>query len=227
MKFTISLIIALGLAVAATASGGLYALQGGGAAAHIGHILDEASNPPEGLEGLGYLQMLQEEIESSVAIMGLANPASDGRLRLRLTARQVMRCVEREAEPVVFMRGDPEGHCGRIYFGIRPAAEAIISHVQLAVESPDASPAVGTHATHVIASANNIISRSDEIEELVRQIFVGDDTEAFRPLVVRIGELVDAMLHGVDANGDGTIGWQEGEGGADAITQHMGLLQAG
>ena len=227
MRFAISLAIALGLAVGATGlPGTLYAVQGGNPVHnHIGHIMDMAPNPPEGLEGLGYLQMAQEESESAIAIMSLVTPATANRLQMRLAARQVMRCVEREAAPVVFMRGDPEGHCGRVWFGIRPAAAAIVRHVQLAAESPGASQAVQTHANHVIASANNIISRSDAIEDLVRQVFEEDDVDAERPMLVRIGEIVSQLLPGVDANGDGSIGWQEGEGGVDAIRQHMELMQ--
>ena len=39
--------------------------------------------------------------------------------------------------------------------------------------------------------------------------------------------LTDAIVNGVDADGDGRVGWQEGEGGLAQATQHLGLLKRG
>ena len=223
MRFATSLAIAFGLIVGtAGLTGNLSALQGNAAGTHIGHILDMAPNPARGLEGIGYMLMAEELSESAIAVMGGVDVATADRLHLRLAARQVMRCVDREASPVVFMRGDPEGPCGRVFFGIRPAIQAIVTHLQLAVES---APGLQTHANHVVTSATNTISRCDEIEDLVRQVFEEDNVDLARPMVARIGELVAQLLPGVDANGDGSIGWQEGEGGIATIRQHMELAQ--
>ena len=37
--------------------------------------------------------------------------------------------------------------------------------------------------------------------------------------------LTDAILNGTDANEDGRVGWQEGEGGLAQATTHMGLIK--
>ena len=225
MKFVISLTIVLGLTLVAAGPGSLYALQEGDPAHnHIAHIMERGPGTPE---GVGFLPIAVEEAEIAGMIADAASPASANRLGLRSTARQIMRCVDRSAELLGFIRGDSEGPCGRIYYGIRPAAAAIASHVQLAAESPGASQNVQTHANHVVASANNILRRADEIEALVVQVFAAETADAARPMVVRLIEMVPALLAGVDANGDGTIGWQEGEGGLAAVRQHMELMMKG
>jgi len=38
--------------------------------------------------------------------------------------------------------------------------------------------------------------------------------------------LAEELVSGRDANGDGTISWQEGEGGLDQVQQHMGFIAA-
>ena len=47
------------------------------------------------------------------------------------------------------------------------------------------------------------------------------------PLVERMNELAGQLREGVDANGDGQITWEEGEGGLAQAEQHMGFMQQG
>lgn len=44
-------------------------------------------------------------------------------------------------------------------------------------------------------------------------------------LLTELVSLTEAMLNGVDADGDGRIGWQEGEGGLAQAARHLELLQ--
>ena len=45
------------------------------------------------------------------------------------------------------------------------------------------------------------------------------------PLVAELNALAQALLSGVDANGDGRTGWQEGEGGLEVAQTHANLMK--
>jgi len=58
----------------------------------------------------------------------------------------------------------------------------------------------------------------------------GTDEEAEDPLdvaaaVAELASLTNAMVEGVDADGDGRIGWQEGEGGLAQASTHLQILR--
>ena len=44
-------------------------------------------------------------------------------------------------------------------------------------------------------------------------------------LVAELSDLAQALLSGVDANGDGRTGWQEGEGGLEVAQTHGNLMK--
>ena len=44
-------------------------------------------------------------------------------------------------------------------------------------------------------------------------------------LVAELNTLAQALLSGVDANGDGRTGWQEGEGGLEVAETHGNLMK--
>jgi hypothetical protein len=46
-------------------------------------------------------------------------------------------------------------------------------------------------------------------------------------LVDQLNKLAGQMMTGVDANNDGRVGWQEGEGGLQQATTHMQLMMKG
>jgi hypothetical protein len=45
--------------------------------------------------------------------------------------------------------------------------------------------------------------------------------------VVEIETLTQAILVGSDANGDGTVSWEQNEGGLAQAAQHMQFMQEG
>jgi hypothetical protein len=83
-----------------------------------------------------------------------------------------------------------------------------------------------THSAHVVASAKNTERRSDQIVAIA-QIIVSyiDSPEDAAELYKDLKALSDALVAGTDANGDGQVGWQEGEGGLQIVEQHANFMR--
>ncbi len=112
-------------------------------------------------------------------------------------------------------------------FGVKRAADGVAQHIELAASSDGASQNVQTHAVHVAASARTVSQRAEEMLALTEQIGNATTAAAAAPLVEQLAELAGQLTSGVDADGDGRVGWQEGEGGLDQVEQHVGLLARG
>ena len=109
-------------------------------------------------------------------------------------------------------------------YGVKRAAQNIAAHIEMAAEVEGASQAVITHSVHVASSARNTVGRSDEIATLAREIQDAGTAAEAMGLAERLQTLTTQLFSGVDADGDGRVGWQEGEGGLDTVQQHVDLM---
>lgn len=96
------------------------------------------------------------------------------------------------------------------------------------IVQPEPEPADTTEAADTARAEGAVEEEPDEEE--------ADEEEAaespepltaaeIEALLTEIVSLTEAMLNGVDADGDGRIGWQEGEGGLAQAARHLELLQ--
>jgi hypothetical protein len=112
-------------------------------------------------------------------------------------------------------------------FGLRRAAAGIADHIGFAAAAADASDNVKLHAVHVAASAANVVRWADEAVALARTVRFSTRPGVAEDAAARIYTLVEQMIGGVDADGDGTISWRDGEGGLAQAEQHMGFMVQG
>lgn len=207
------LVAALALA-AVSSSGELEAQQENAGHAHIGHVLDGFGPTPD---GDGLLPTAQAEAEIAAQHAGLAASDPTNLEGMRAHARHVLHAVD----PSQIDSGPGQG------FGVKRAAEGIAQHVQLAADADGASDNVQTHASHVAAAARTVAARADEIVEVVGQIEDAYDYTEAGEHVQRLQTLAEQLTTGADADGDGQVGWQEGEGGLQHVEQHMELMARG
>ena len=179
---------------------------------HIGHVMDAWNDTPE-MAGLLPAAIAEAEIAARHASLAASDPANLGSIQ-RHTAH-----VLHAVDPSQIENGPGNG------YGVRRAAEGAAKHIMAAASSGDASGAVRTHAEHVATSAQNTVARADEIVALAQRIAMADSAEAAAGLVAELAGLADALLAGVDANGDGRTGWQEGEGGLQVALTHGNLMK--
>jgi hypothetical protein len=68
---------------------------------------------------------------------------------------------------------------------------------------------------------------SERIVALGRQARAASSAAEAAPLLGEIETLTQAILAGSDANGDGTVSWEQSEGGLARAAQHMQFMQEG
>jgi hypothetical protein len=213
--------VSAGLALACTLSAGFLSAQTPAAAqtpagptpaqVHLGHVTTKFVNVREG----GLMQAARAEANVVVqhAALGMQNPNDLNSMKTH--ARHIIHAID----PRRVESGPGTG------YGLLQASENLVRHVELASRAAGANDQMKTHATHVVASAKNTQRRADRIVAMAIIIadFVetpADAAELFRDLKA----LADQLVAGTDANGDGTVGWQEGEGGLQIVEQHVGFM---
>ncbi len=202
-------IVSLALALVAVAGVQQAAAQ---AHAHIGHVADEWNDTPE-MAGLLPAAIAEARVAAQHAEFA-ANDPSDLDAMKRHTAH-----VLHAVDPTQIENGPGAG------YGVKQAAEGAAKHIMAAANSDDASGAVKGHAEHVATSARNAVSRADEIVMLAQRIDMATSAGDAAPLVSQLNDLAQALLAGVDANNDGSVGWQEGEGGLEVAETHLNLMK--
>jgi hypothetical protein len=84
-----------------------------------------------------------------------------------------------------------------------------------------------THTEHVTASLENVTHWSDQAVATAQKIRAATTAAAAAPLITELIAQLNTISNGIDADKDGTIGWQVGEGGLAQAQQHMALMMKG
>jgi hypothetical protein len=181
--------------------------------AHIGHVADGFRSTPDG-QGLLPAGVAEAQVAAQHAGFAARDPNNlDG-------MKRHMGHVIHALDPSQVESGPGAG------FGVKAAAAGVVRHIELAAGSDGASDNVKTHANHVATAARNVERWADEAIALANEVLDATDNSA-ADLVAEIEELTDAILNGRDANGDGRVGWQEGEGGLEQATFHVNAMKRG
>jgi hypothetical protein len=112
-------------------------------------------------------------------------------------------------------------------YGVKRAVAGALQHVQLAATSDGASDIVKTHAVHVTASLENVAQWTDQAIAIARKLLAAKDVATGQPFVDELVALTAQIAAGIDANNDGQVGWQAGEGGLRQAQTHMRLMMKG
>ena len=201
----------LGVAlVAMLAAPALYAQNP--AHAHMGHVADGFRGTPDG-QGLLPTAVAEAEVAAQHAGFAARDPSNlDG-------MKRHMGHVLHALDP-----SQVEGGPG-LGYGVKAAAEGVVRHIELAAGSDGASDAVKTHSNHVATAARHAAAMADEAITVAKEIQAATDAGAAAEMLERLVALTDAIANGMDADGNGRVGWQEGEGGLAQATQHMNLMK--
>jgi hypothetical protein len=181
---------------------------------HMGHVMTSFMNTPD---KQGLLPVARAEAATAAQHAALAAKAPTDLNAMKLHAGHVLHAID----PSLEANGPGLG------YGVKPAAKGVAQHIQLAANAAGASDNVKTHAVHVMASANTVVERADAIAALAQKIRAASTAAEAAPLAAQMSTLCQQLTTGVDANGDGRISWETGEGGLDQALQHMQLMQKG
>lgn len=181
---------------------------------HVAHVATAFGDTPD---GMGLLPAAEAEAAVAVQHAGLAaRDLTDlGSMKTHVAH------VQHALDPTVVENGPGRG------YGLVTAAEGVARHIELAAGVDGAAGSVVTHAPHVAQAARNTVTRAERILELADQVQAAESADAAAPMVQGIQQLSARLVDGVDADGDGSVGWQEGEGGLATARQHLGFLMGG
>ena len=181
---------------------------------HIGHVTTSFQAAP--MEQ-GLLPTAVAEARTAAQHAGLA-ASSEGDLDgMKRHAGHVVHAVD----PSVEAQGPGLG------YGVKRAAMGVAQHIGLAAMAAGASDNVMTHSMHVSASANNVVARADEVVAVAQQIQAATTAAEADAHLADLSRLAEQLYAGVDANEDGRVGWQTGEGGLQQAEMHMQLMLKG
>ena len=178
---------------------------------HIGHVADMWRDTPD---QVGLLVAAQQEAEVAAQHAGLAAGSED----LAGIQRHIVHVLH-AIDPSTSERGPGKG------YGLTKAASGAAQHIGLAAESEDASNAVKTHSNHVGTSAGNVVTWAEAIMEKAGMVASTTDMESAKAMADEIAALTQAILTGMDADGNGRVTWQEGEGGLEQAATHLRLMK--
>ncbi len=181
---------------------------------HIGHVM---TNWKEAPASQGLLPAAIADAKVAATHAGYMQKSPDNLDSLKLHAGHVINALD----PSIEMKGPGSG------FGVKRAAAGASQHAQLAAKSEGASKGVQTHAEHVATSLADVAEWTDAAVATAQKIRAATSASEAAPLVAELTAQINKISNGIDANKDGSIGWQTGEGGLAQANQHMMLMMKG
>lgn len=190
-----------------------FPLPPGQAGVHIGHVLNGFSDTP-GLQGLLPLAMAEARVANQHATLATRQP--ENLQYMKTHSEHVMHALDPSTVPALMAPGQG--------YGAKRAIAAIAQHIELAAQEKDATPNVVNHARHVGMSARNTVVRVDQILVIAGQVRAATSAADAAKLVSQMASLAEQLVAGFDANGDGRVTFEEGEGGLQHVDDHVKFM---
>ena len=190
------------------------AVPAGPVGTHIGHIVNAFGDTPMN-NGLLPTALAEARTASQHATLGARNPANLDAMKLH--AGHVINALD----PTIVPMGPGLG------YGLKKAALGVANHIDLAAKAQGASVNVQTHANHIATCARNTIVRADSMIAIAKRIQAATEAGAAAAMMNQLVSLGNQLVAGFDANADGRVTTQEGEGGLQQAEEHVQLMLAG
>ncbi len=180
---------------------------------HVAHVSTRFNPTPDG-QGLA----ATASTESGVAVLHANFAAGD---------LSDLEAMQRHAGHVIHALDPADGSRGPgLGYGLVRAAEGVVTHVELAANSPGASANVRTHAEHVATIARSVTQRAEAAADVARRLQRATSIRRAAPLVAELRLLMYQIAEGGDLNGDGSTSL-DGEAGVQQLEAHVYLLLEG
>jgi hypothetical protein len=181
---------------------------------HIGHVMTNWRDTPG---GVGLLMAALSDAKVAVVHAKLGGSDATSLNDMKLHAGHVLNALDPGIEP--------KGPAA--VYGVKKAAAGALQHLDFAAKSEGASANVKAYATHVMASLGDVIPWIDQAIATAENIRAATSAADAAPLVNHLILLTLHIVDGVDANNDGQITWQAGEGGLMQAQAQMALMMKG
>lgn len=184
----------------------------GAAHAHMGHVLEAWNDTPD---GKGLLPTAFREADVAQKHVGLALKTPDDLASLQVHLRHVLHALD----PAMEKSGPGLG------YGLINAAAGASKHAGFTAGSDGASDNVKAHAEHVTTALDNAVAAAKAAEAEVEKGLAASNAADAKSAAEAVQVLLAQAVDGKDANGDGSVSWQEG--GLQQARQHMGFMYKG
>jgi hypothetical protein len=181
---------------------------------HIGHVVNSFAGVPD---EKSLLSIAEKEAGTAAQHAALGARNATNLDQMKLHAGHVLNALDPALQPM----GPGAG------YGLKKAAAGIAQHIELAAKATGASQNVIVHANHIATSAKNTSKRVDEAIALCKKIQASTSASDAAELMNQLVSVTSQFQSGADANNDGRVGWQEGEGGLQQAEEHVKLMLAG
>jgi hypothetical protein len=177
----------------------------------IGYVVNTFKEAPL-LQGL--LPAAMAEARIAIQHAGLAGRQPTNLEYMKTHAGHVINALD----PTIVKEGPGQK------YGVKKAADGVATHIELAAKAEGATPGITVHATHIAMAARNTIERADAVIAIAQKIMAATDAAEAAKLVAEMASKADQLIAGADANNDGRITWEKGEGGLQAADEHVRLM---
>lgn len=173
------------------------ALQDNTALTHVHHI---ATSFPGAPEARGLAVTIAGEANTAMLHANFAAGDLGNVDAMKTHVRHVLHALDPEQE------GEGPG----LGFGVRPAAEAIIVHIELAMNTPSASDAVLTHGARVAGAGRATVARVERMIEVARQALAAESAADVARQVEVLRELALQLDTGEGQENPGIVNLEDG-----------------
>ncbi len=182
--------------------------------AHMGHVSQAWGDTPD---GKGLLPTAIAEAEIAVFHADLMAQQMDNIDWIKTHAGHVLHAID---------PGAIDGGPG-LGYGVLAGAQGTVKHIGFAAAADEATDNIKLHAVHVATSAGNTVDRVGQMKSLIHKIQSTTSVANAASAAGDLQRIAHELLDGRDADGDGSVGWQKGEGGLLAAQTHMGFMLDG
>jgi len=178
---------------------------------HIGHVVNGFVEAPQ---LMGLLPATMAEARIAIAHATLASRQPTNLEYMKTHAGHVINALD----PTIVTAGPG------LQYGVKKAANGVITHMELAAKTEGATPGITVHAQHIETCARNTIARADQLIALAQKVIASTNAADAAAIVTQMMSLAEQLIEGADANNDGRITWEPNEGGLRHADEHAKLM---
>jgi hypothetical protein len=193
------------------ARGMIVPVPAGPTGTHIAHVVNEFNDTPN-RQGLLGTALAEARIAIAHATLAGRQPANLEYMKTH--AAHVIHALD----PTVINMGPGQG------YGVKKATAGVVTHIELAAAAQGASPGVVSHSKHIATAARNTSARTEQLLAIAQKVQAAEAAGDAAALVNQMMSLAEQLVAGADANSDGRITWEAGEGGLLHVDEHLKLM---
>ena len=186
----------------------------GPAGVHAGHVANAYDDTPNLGQGLLPTAIAEARIAQQHATLATRQP--ENLEYMKTHAGHVIHALDPASIPTLMAPG--------LGYGVKKAAQGVVTHIELAGAAPGAPQQVVLHSKHIAIAARNTLVRVDQIIAIAQKIRSATTAAEAASLVSRMSALADQLMAGTDANADGRITYDVGEGGLQHADDHVRMM---